>query len=94
MLLWALVPGNPYGYYTLLRWVCCGVFAYLAFQAFDNKRQEWVWVLGIAAGIYNPIMPVHLTRELWVVVNVVTIGIAVWSVFAIKVQDEQIQVLR
>ena len=38
MLLWALIPGNPYGYYVLLRWVCCALFGYLAFQAHAGKE--------------------------------------------------------
>jgi len=89
MLLWALNPANPYGYYILLRWVCCGIFAYLAFKALDQGYQGWVWVLGITAAVYNPIFRVHLTREIWSVVNAVTIGIAVASVFAVKVKDEK-----
>jgi len=84
MLLWALNPGNPYGYYILLRWVCCGVFAYLAFKAFENRYQRWVWVLGITAAVYNPIIRVHLTREIWSVINVITIGIAVASIVTLK----------
>lgn len=84
MLLWALNPSNPYGYYVLLRWVSCAVFAYLACQASASKEREWVWVLGVAAAIYNPIVPVHLTREIWSVVNVVTIAMAVASIFVIK----------
>jgi hypothetical protein len=48
-----------------------------------------VWVLGITAGIYNPIFRVHLTREIWTVVNVVTIGIAAASVFAMEFKDEK-----
>lgn len=89
MLLWALNPENPYGYYILLRWVCCGIFAYLAFRSFGQGRQGWVWVLGITAAVYNPIFRVHLTREIWSVVNVVTIGIAVASVFALRVRGEK-----
>lgn len=89
MLLWALNPGNPYGYYILLRWVCCGVFAYLAFQAFEHQRLAWIWILGITAGVYNPIVPVHLTREIWSVVNVITIGVAVASVFSVTLKVEQ-----
>jgi hypothetical protein len=84
MLLWALNPDNPYGYYILLRWVCCGVFAYLAFKAVGQERQGWVWVLGISAALYNPLVPVHLTREIWSVVNVVTIAIAVASALGLK----------
>ncbi len=84
MLLWALNPENPYGYYILLRWVCCGVFAYLVFQAVDQEKQAWVCVLGITALIYNPIFRVHLNRELWSIINVVTIVIGVLSIFALK----------
>jgi hypothetical protein len=89
MLLWALNPENPYGYYILLRWVCCGVFAYLAFQAFKQEQQGWVWVLGITAAIYNPIIRVHLTREIWAVLNVITIGMAVASIFALKLKEDK-----
>jgi hypothetical protein len=84
MLLWALVPSNPYEYYIVLRLVCCAAFAYLAVQAFHREKQAWVWVLGITAVVYNPIFRVHLTRGIWSVVNVATIGIAVWSAFALN----------
>ncbi len=73
MLLWALVPSNPYGYYVLLRFVICGVCAFLAFRMIEIQRHGWVWILGITALIYNPIVRVHLNRELWSVVNIVTI---------------------
>jgi len=50
MLLWALNPENPYGYYIFLRWVCCGIFTYLAFRAFEHEYQGWVWVLAGTTG--------------------------------------------
>lgn len=90
MLLWALNPSNPYGYYILLRWVCCAVFAYLAMQASGYKQQDWVWVLGVTAAVYNPIVPVHLTREIWSVLNLITIGIAVVSVFGVSPKDNPV----
>lgn len=89
MLLWALNPDNPYGYYILLRWVCCAVFSYLAFQALAQEQQGWVWVLGVTAVIYNPIIRVHLSREVWSVINIVTIGIAVSSIVAIKLKGKK-----
>ena len=88
MLLWALNPDNPYGYYILLRWVCCGIFAFLAIRAIENKeKQGWVWILGIMAVVYNPIIRIHLTREIWSIINVITIGITVASIFGIRVKD-------
>ena len=88
MLLWALNPGNPYGYYILLRLVCCGVFVFLALQALAHEMRGWTWVLGITALVYNPFFRVHLTREIWSVVNVVTIVIAVASIVRLPRQDD------
>jgi hypothetical protein len=84
MLLWALNPNNPYGYYILLRVVCCAVFAYLAIHAASQEKQGWMWILGGTAVIYNPIIRIHLTREIWSVVNVATIIVAAISVFILR----------
>ena len=56
--------------------------SYLAYQSFEQKKQGWIWILGITALIYNPFFRVHLNREIWSVVNVVTTGIAGTSIFA------------
>ena len=84
MLLWALNPANPYGYYILLRWVCCAAFTYLALKAHSQGKEGWVWVLGVMAVIYNPIIRIHLTREIWSVLNIATAVVAILSVFALK----------
>ncbi len=42
MLLLALNPDNPYGYYIFLRIVLCAIFAYLASRAFENEVDAWV----------------------------------------------------
>lgn len=84
MLLWALNPVNPYGYYILLRWVCCAAFVYLAIQAWNLEKSGWVWILGVTGAIYNPILRVHSTREIWSIVDLVTIGLAVASIFVLK----------
>ena len=84
MLLWALNPDNAYGYYILPRWVCCGIFAYLAFHTLKQGKRGWTWVLGITSIVYNPILRVHLTRDIWSVVNLMTIGIAVASMLVVK----------
>ncbi len=89
MLLWALNPANPYGYYILLRCVCCIAFVYLAIQAWNLEKNGWVWSLGVTAAIYNPILRVHSTRELWSVVNLVTIGLAVASIFVLKFEEAE-----
>lgn len=89
MLLWAMYPGNPYGYYVLLRLVCCPIFAYLAIQAYSQNKEGWTWTLTITALIYNPLIPIHLTREIWSVINLATIAIAIVSAFALKSADNR-----
>ncbi|KHE92186.1 MAG: hypothetical protein K8F52_01405 [Candidatus Scalindua rubra] len=84
MLLWALYPGNPSAYYSLLRWVCCGTLIYQTCRAINQKKHPLVWTLGITALIYNPIFRLHFNRELWSVINIITAGIVVVSIFALK----------
>jgi hypothetical protein len=88
LLLLALHPRNPYGYYILLRWVCCAVFAFLAIQAVTQRLQGWGWVLGVTTLLYNPVFRVDLTREIWSILNVATVVIAVASIFCLPRQDQ------
>jgi hypothetical protein len=84
MLLWALYPENPYGYYVLLRWIVCPCFAFAAVQAFGQDKTNWVWILGVTAAIFNPLIPVHLSRELWAVLDLMAAGIGGWSMVVLK----------
>ncbi len=84
MLLWALNPANPYGYYVLLRWVCCAAFSFLTMRAIKAGREGWQWLLGFTAAIYNPIIPVHLARGLWSGLNVATAALAAASIVALR----------
>lgn len=72
------------GYYILLRIVVCGIFVFLAMKAHDLKHAGWVWVLSITAVVYNPIVQVHLNRQVWSVVNVATIGLLIATVFVLR----------
>ena len=88
MLVWALNPANPYGYYILLRIVCCAICAYLALAAASTEKTNWTWTLGVFAVIYNPIIRIHLTREIWSVVNVITIVILAVSIAQLEKKEE------
>ena len=51
--------------------VACGVFAYAAFLAAHRKHKFLPWVFSLLALLFNPIVEVHLPKELWVLVDVV-----------------------
>ena len=68
MLLAAVLPW-PYGYYQLLRLVVCGVGAYFAYTAYQWGKLRAVWLFGGIAALFNPFVPIHLTRELWIPID-------------------------
>jgi hypothetical protein len=74
MLVYAVIEKHPYNYYTLLRWICCPIFAYSAARAFEVDRVAWTWLFGVLAALYNPIFRVHLDRSTWIGVNWFTVG--------------------
>ena len=49
----------------------CGLFSYLAYVWWHKGEKDFAWVLGGAAVVYNPLVPLHLGREAWVLVNIV-----------------------
>lgn len=90
IILMAIAMGKmPYGYYTLIRWIVCPVFVFLAIHCKKQKEIPWIWVFGVLAGLYNPIVPVHLGREIWVLANVVSVVLIVISFF-IKRNEEHL----
>ena len=71
-------------YFGLLKLVCCPVFAYLAYHAWKLKKTGWVWVLGITAVIFNPIIRVYSIWEMSLLVVLASIGIAFASLFVLN----------
>jgi len=74
MLVFAAVEKQPDSFYTLLRWVCCAVFAYSAVTSFQMKRLLWLCIFGVLAVLFNPISPLGLDRNSWIVADWFSIG--------------------
>lgn len=60
----------PYGYYMLLRLVATGVFVWAAFIVYEHGHKSLPWVYGVLAILFNPLLKVHLPKEVWAVVDV------------------------
>lgn len=67
----------PYGYYQLLRIVVTVTAGFVAYVLYDEQDRTWFAFLAIAI-LFNPLLPVHLERELWTAIDYVTAGIFVW----------------
>lgn len=83
MLVWAL-DRHAYDYYTLMRWVVCGTAAYLTWIAIETERSGGAWTFGVMALLFNPIIPVHLSRSTWQPIDLASAVLIVISIFWIQ----------
>lgn len=60
----------PYGYYLLLRLVATGTFAWAAYAAYSKQYNILPWLFCVLTLLFNPIIKIHLPKELWAVVDV------------------------
>jgi len=64
----------PIGYYTFLRvLVTLGAF-WILYNTNDNKIAGWDFFLIISAIIFNPVMPIYLNKDLWIIIDIITGG--------------------
>ncbi|GAF92770.1 unnamed protein product [marine sediment metagenome] len=70
-LLIALLP-LPYGFYTLMRLVVCGAAIILAYQEYllHNQMSGWLVIFAVLALLFNPLIPIYLTREIWAPIDI------------------------
>ena len=67
VLLLALFDGWQYGFFTVLRFVVfspTAYLAYLAYLAYQGQKEGWTLLLGAIAILFNPFIPVYLTRDI------------------------------
>ena len=75
LLLLAVLP-LPYGYYMVLRLiipVCSLIVAVNAYKTQPDTIYPYVFI-GMAI-LYNPLIPISLFKEIWIVVNLITAGV-------------------
>ncbi len=69
----------PYGYYMLLRVVILASALLLAGLIYQQAKTFTLWVgpFVVVAIVFNPIVPLHLTRGVWSILNVATAALFV-----------------
>lgn len=85
MLVIALAP-LPYGYFMLLRLVVCGAAIWLSYALIAGLGWRVMgWIFVAIAILYNPVFRVHFERELWMILNLITI--APFALFGWKARE-------
>jgi len=71
VLLLVAVQHQPYTFYTNMRWIVCLSGIYIAITALQRSI---IWVAGvfcIIAVLFNPIVPIHLSRSNWQPIDII-----------------------
>tara|TARA_B100000780_G_C20775982_1_gene308119 strand:- start:222 stop:500 length:279 start_codon:yes stop_codon:yes gene_type:complete len=68
-LLFIAIFGLPYAYYTFLRLVVTGISLYAAFRLLEKGSINF-WVVLFVALLFNPLIPIHLSKDIWVLINI------------------------
>jgi hypothetical protein len=68
------VAKMPYGYYQFLRIYVCLLSLFLVIKAFQkgNKNGFEYLYLGLAI-LFNPILPIYLSKGIWVVFDIAAV---------------------
>ena len=70
LMLFIAVGNLSYSYYQILRFIVCGVSGYMTYLAFQKKKKFWIWIFGITTILFNPISPIYLEKDIWVIVDI------------------------
>jgi len=82
--LFAALGQWPYAYYMLLRLVVCGAGAYIALVMYRWRRPGLAWVFGLVAVLFNPVVVIHLSRDLWQLIDAICGILFALLVIAVK----------
>jgi len=74
----------PYRYYQILRWIVAGTALFIAYIAYHLARQAWIWIMAIIAILFNPIAPIYLSKETWVLIDLITSIIFFVSILKVR----------
>ncbi|MFA6099171.1 MAG: DUF6804 family protein [Patescibacteria group bacterium] len=85
----ALIDGLPYGLFTLLRFVVFTSSMYVAWMAYETKKEKWIWIFGFLAVLFNPFIVIHFNREVWSVIDLIVGVFMVISIFIFKWEGKQ-----
>ena len=83
VLIGAALGKHPYSYYGVLRWLACSAAVLLVWRGVV-QGVKWVWALVPLAILFNPIAPIHFSRETW---QTLDIAAAVVMVLAVAVME-------
>jgi hypothetical protein len=78
--------GHPYPFDTKLTWICFAAFSFTALWSI--KGESAIICLALAC-LFNPFYPIHLTRSMWSVIDIVSLALLVAITFCLLVNPKK-----
>lgn len=82
LLLFLALFSHPYSYYIVLRWVVSFSSLFVGYISSRVENHTWAWVYFIIAVLFNPILPIYLSRNTWQIFDVIVAIIFIYSFFS------------
>ena len=57
------------------------VMGIMAFTAYKQEKEPWAWSFGFAAILFNPLFPIHLSRNIWYFLDIIAGLFVIVSIF-------------
>lgn len=86
LLLIAIPNWLPYGFYILLRWIVCAMSIYVAYGFSKSKLKGWMLIFGAIAFLFNPIFPIYLSKNIWILIDLIAAILFFISAYSVKKQ--------
>lgn len=78
----------PYGYYTFLRIAVSATAVYYAYCLYKNRLTEtlsfWFWGLVFLTILFNPALPIYLSRGIWGIIDFVAAVFLIGLIFKLN----------
>jgi hypothetical protein len=89
ILFWAVIRGGDYSFFLILRIVVTATFILVALKSWIRKRYIILIPAGLLAVLFNPLIPIYMSRELWVVIDAIVLGVLV--LFGILMRNRKLK---
>lgn len=88
-LLVAIPTGWPYDFYIILRWVIFITSLIVAFGFYNSKLPAWTLIFGAVAFMFNPIFPIYLNKQTWVIIDLISAFLFFLAAYYAKVSKSK-----
>ena len=80
----------PYSYYRLLRFLLFVGAAYTSYSFYKIKNNVLMLINILILALYNPIIPLHMNREFWTIINILTIVGFGYNIFEVMKTKKEV----